>query len=370
MKDENFNIRGSKPRILVAPLDWGLGHATRCIPIIFKLLQQNCDVLIAADGAGKFLLQKEFPGLAFIDLNGYRIQYSRKKNRLPVKLLLQFPKLIYRVYSERRWLKHIVHQYQIDAVISDNRLGLSHKKIPCIYITHQLQIKTGNRFSESIAQKIHYHFINKYSACWVPDVSGEINLSGGLSHPAVFPKTPVTYLGLLSRFEKIDAEVKYDLCVLLSGPEPQRSIFEKIVLHDLKKFEGTAFVVLGLPGKLQIVKPGPGQVEIQNHLPAEELGLLLQRSKIIICRSGYSSVMDLVKLLKHAILVPTPGQTEQEYLAGYLQDQHLFYTVQQKDFSLSGALEAFNNFNFSEIRLQQNDYEIVIEVFVQQLSGQ
>jgi hypothetical protein len=186
----------------------------------------------------------------------------------------------------------------------------------------------------------------------------------------VFPKTPVTYLGLLSRFEKIDAEVKYDLCVLLSGPEPQRSIFEKIVLHDLKKFEGTAFVVLGLPGKLQIVKPGPGQVEIQNHLPAEELGLLIQRSKIIICRSGYSSVMDLVKLLKHAILVPTPGQTEQEYLAGYLQDQHLFYTVQQKDFSLSGALEAFNNFNFSEIRLQQNDYEKVIEVFVQQLSGQ
>jgi UDP-N-acetylglucosamine transferase subunit ALG13 len=298
------------------------------------------------------------------------MQYSRKKNWLPIKLLLQFPKLLYRVYAERRWLKNVVHLYKIAAVISDNRLGLSHKKIPTVYITHQLHIKTGNRFTESIAQKIHYHFINKYSACWVPDAAGEINLAGELAHPAIIPKIPVTYLGPLSRFKKTETEIKYDLCVLLSGPEPQRSIFEKIVLNDLKKFEGNAFVVLGLPGELQILKLKSGLLEIQNHLPAAELSLLIQQSKTIICRSGYSSVMDLVKLQKHAILVPTSGQTEQEYLASYLQDQHLFYAVQQKDFSLPDALERFNAFNFSKIPLQQNDYEKVIENFVQQLLNQ
>ena len=131
INDNNFNTQQSRPRILVAPLDWGLGHATRCIPIIFKLIQQNCEVFIAAEGAIKILLQKEFPRLGFIELKGYRMQYSRNRSWMPVSLLLQFPKLISRIYAENRWLKKVVDEYKIDAVISDNRLGLSHKKIPC-----------------------------------------------------------------------------------------------------------------------------------------------------------------------------------------------------------------------------------------------
>jgi UDP:flavonoid glycosyltransferase YjiC (YdhE family) len=188
MKVENFNIPGLKPRILIAPLDWGLGHATRCIPIISALIQQNCSVIIAAESQVKFLLQKEFPNLQFIHLTGYRIKYSRYKLWMPVKLLLQLPKIVYRIYAENLWLKRIVKQNKIDVVIADNRMGLYHKKIPCIYITHQLSIKTGNRFTESVAQKIHYHFINKFCACWVPDAEGALNLAGELSHPVTMPK--------------------------------------------------------------------------------------------------------------------------------------------------------------------------------------
>jgi UDP-N-acetylglucosamine transferase subunit ALG13 len=366
MKGENFNIPTNKLRVLVAPLDWGLGHATRCIPIIFKLLQQNCEVIIAAEGMGKILLQKEFPGLIFIELKGYRVQYSRTRSRMPVKLMLQFPKLIYSIYAENRWLKKIVVEHKIDAVISDNRLGLHHKKIPCVYITHQLQIKTGSRFTDSIAQKIHYHFINKYSRCWVPDAAGKINLAGELSHPVILPGVPVIYLGPLSRFEKTGTGIKYELCIILSGPEPQRSIFENIILKDLEDCKEPAFLLRGLPGNLPTIGSNSRTLQIQNHLAAAELNLVLQQSKIIICRCGYTTVMDLVKLQKKAILVPTPGQTEQEYLAGYLQAQHIFYTVQQKDFSVADALKKAAAFAFKEIVVEQNKYEPAIEDFVDQ----
>jgi uncharacterized protein (TIGR00661 family) len=349
---------------LVAPLDWGLGHATRCIPLIFKLLQQNCEVIVAAEGAGKILLQKEFPQLAFIELKGYRMQYSRNSSWMPVSMLLQFPKLISRVYAENRWLKKAVAEYRIDAVISDNRIGLSHKKIPCVYITHQLLIKTGNRFTERIAQKIHYHFINKYQTCWVPDASGEINLGGELSHPATLPKLPVIYLGPLSRFEKKETEFKYDLCIVLSGPEPQRSVFEKMIMRDLKDFNGNALLVRGVPGKGPVSTSNSNTVEICDHLPAAELNQVLLQSKMVISRSGYTTIMDLVKLQKKAILVPTPGQTEQEYLATYLQQQHLFYTMPQESFSITAALQKAAAFDLSKAPLIPDDHEKVIEDFV------
>ena len=367
IKPENFNIPGNRPRVLVAPLDWGLGHATRCIPVIFKLLEQRCDVIVAAEGAVKFLLQKEFPDLVFIELRGYRMRYSRNRFWMPLKLMVQFPKLIYRVYAEKRWLQETVDAYKIDAVISDNRLGLSHKKIPGVYITHQLLIKTGNRFTERIAQIIHYHFINKYKACWVPDAAGKINLAGELSHPVLLPKIPLQYLGLLSRFENTVIGFKYDLCIILSGPEPQRTVFEKIILNEVKGLRGNVILLRGLPGKLLADELNNPVLEIKDHLSAAELSIVLQQSKMVISRCGYTTVMDLVKLQKRAILVPTPGQTEQEYLARYLHQQKLFYCAQQKNFSLQDVLKNAANFQYAELTIPQKDHEAVIEDFVRAL---
>ncbi|MEP7237552.1 MAG: glycosyltransferase [Ferruginibacter sp.] len=297
------------------------------------------------------------------------MQYSRTAFWMPVKLLLQFPKIIYRVYAEKRWLKKTVAAYKIDAVIADNRPGLSHKKIPSVYITHQLKIKTGNRFTERLAQKIHYRFINKFTACWVPDAAGEINLAGELSHPGVLPKVPVVYLGLLSRFQKKETDFKYDLCILLSGPEPQRSIFEKLILKDLNDFNGSVFMLRGLPGNSPMVEHNSGTLEIQDHLPAAALNTVIQQSKMIICRSGYTTIMDLIKLQKKALLVPTPGQTEQEYLAVYLQQQQLFCTVPQKDFILATTLNKATAFDFRETTFSQNTYEKAIEDFVKQIEN-
>ncbi len=366
MKDRNFNIPTDKPRVLIAPLDWGLGHATRCIPIIFKLLQKNCEVIIAAEGVGKLLLQKEFPALEFIHLKGYRVSYSRSKALMPLKMLLQFPKIIYRIYAENRWLKQIVRSYKIDAVISENRMGLYHSKVPCIYITHQLKIKTGNPFTEKIAQKIHYHFINKFSACWVPDIEGDMNLAGDLSHPSTLPKVPVKYIGPLSRFEKTESTFKYDLCIILSGPEPQRTVFEKIILKGLDKISGNIFLLRGLPGNTMNEK-STNNIDIKNHLSAGELNLVIQQSKMIISRCGYSTVMDLVKLQKRAVLVPTPGQTEQEYLANYLSSKKVFYCISQADFILQDAMKEAGLYEYKNINIPLDEFKKEIELFVVQL---
>lgn len=313
------------------------------------------------------LLQKEFPSLNFIELKGYRMSYSRNRALMRLQMLLQFPKLIYKIYAENRWLKKIVSSYKIDAVISDNRMGLYHSKIPCIYITHQLKIKTGNALSEKIAQKIHYHFINKYSACWVPDIETSVNLAGELSHPEVLPETPVQYIGPLSRFEKTEAVLKYDLCIILSGPEPQRTVFEKMLLKDLDKIPGPVFLLRGLPVNTNYIDAA-NNAEIKDHLAARELNLVIQQSKIVISRSGYSTVMDLVKLRKKAILVPTPGQTEQEYLANYLSSKKLFYCIPQADFVLQDALKEAGAFAYSNMPIPHDDYKKVVEDFVGQLN--
>ena len=367
MKGENFNISDRKPRVLVAPLDWGLGHATRCIPLIHELLALNCDVMIGAEGAVKNLLEKEFAQLIFLPLKEYEIKYSHKKSGLSVKILLQLPKIIRRIYHEHRWLKKIIIQNNIDAIISDNRFGLYSTMVPCIYITHQLTIITGNHFFDWIAQKINYHFINKYNACWIPDAIDENNLAGILSHPKHLPQTPAVYLGPLSRFEKITVEKKYDLAVILSGPEPQRTFFEDLLLKQLENYTGTCLFVRGLPADVQQLVCENVSIDMHNHLSSTTLNKAILQSEWVISRSGYTTVMDLVKLQQKAILIPTPGQTEQEYLAEILMKKNIFYCIKQEEFSLHQDLKKAAGFSFTRLVLNPDEYKMVIENFVTNL---
>jgi uncharacterized protein (TIGR00661 family) len=368
INNNNFYTKIYRPRILVAPLDWGLGHATRCIPVINELIKHHCEVVIAADKASFFLLKKEFPTIVFLRINGYKIQYSRNKKWLSFKLLVQFPKIIFSIWKENAWLKKVIDEYQIDAVISDNRFGVYNKRIPCVYITHQLHIKTGNKFSEKIARKIHGHFIKKYSYCWVPDFK-ENGLAGELSHQENIPSN-VLYIGPLSRFEKIhDVPKIYNLLISLSGPEPQRTIFEKMILTQLKTFMKKVLLVRGLPEENKKLQTDLKSTVIVNHLSAKELNIAFQQSEMIISRSGYSTIMDLVKLSKNAILVPTPGQTEQEYLSDYLMERKYFYSVQQNNFSLETTIGQASSFPFINPASSIDNYKNVIYEFVLSLKS-
>ncbi len=370
MKFEKFNRGQVNKRVLVAPLDWGLGHATRCIPIIYELLHLNLDVVIAADGKNKILLKKEFPNLQFLHLPGYNVHYSNTAFWLPLKLLVQIPKIFNRIYAEHRWLKKIIKQENISAVISDNRMGLYHNSIACIYITHQLTIKTRSRFSDELAQKIHYFFINKFNACWVPDSAAATNIAGQLSHPKKMPQSPVKYLGPLSRFEKKMVEQKYDLLIVLSGPEPQRTLFENLLLQQIKSYPDKVAMVKGLPQQDvadDFVFDTQNNIAVANHLSAAALNNAILQSAIVIARSGYTTVMDLIKLQQKALLVPTPGQTEQQYLADYLMEQQLFYSCPQQNFSLQEALQKLENFNFKKLEPDQYAYKKILQDFAEAL---
>ena len=195
--------------ILLSVLDWGLGHATRCIPIIKTLQKHSVKVTVACTPALKKIFEKELENINYYILPGYNIRYSRYKKLFAVSLLSKFPRLIKVVYKERKWVQKICREQKFDAIISDNRFGFYHKSIPSVYITHQLYIETGNIFLNKWAQKIHYHFINKFSECWVPDVKEKPGLAGALAHPIRLPKIPVHYLGIYSRFKKENVPKNY-----------------------------------------------------------------------------------------------------------------------------------------------------------------
>ncbi|NOT50007.1 MAG: glycosyl transferase family 28 [Chitinophagaceae bacterium] len=338
-----------KPRILVAPLDWGLGHATRCIPIIKELLLQGCEVWLAGEGRQKELLKTEFPELPFLDLPGYRIVYAKTKKGLLWKMIQQGPQLRRAILYEHQWLKRMVKENHFDAVISDNRYGLYHSDIPCIFITHQLLIKSSaGKWTEKVLQKRNFKYINRFTECWVPDLEGENNLAGDLSHPPKKPNIPVRYISLLSRFTSYSPSGdggKDHLLIILSGPEPQRTILENKIIKDISHYNGTAVIVRGLPGSASLI-PSTNMLLFYNHLPAKELNDEMMRAEYIISRSGYSTVMDVMTLQKKSILIPTPGQTEQEYLGEYLMKKRMAITASQKDFSLTGVLSKAGSFTY------------------------
>jgi uncharacterized protein (TIGR00661 family) len=337
-----------KPRILVAPLDWGLGHATRCIPVIRELLAQGCEVWLAGEGSQEQLLKTEFPELPFLELPGYRINYAKTARGLIWKMILQGPKMQRAIQYEHRWLKKAVNKHGFDAIISDNRYGLYHPAIPSIFITHQLTIKSSlGKWTGKILQKRNYKYINRFTECWVPDVAEENNLAGELSHPQLKPIIPVHYIGLLSRFEKKDtAAIKNHLLIVLSGPEPQRSMLEERIITDISHYNYTATIVRGLPG-IPSLLPSTNMIKFYNHLPSVELNAAMQDAEYVISRSGYSTVMDIIALEKKSILIPTPGQTEQEYLGNHLMKKGIALCINQKEFLLNNALKAADNYRYS-----------------------
>lgn len=349
--------------VLVAPLDWGLGHSTRCIPLIKHLQSLDCKVIVAAEGATEKLLKQEFPSLQFVHLNGYRIEYASDKRFLGAKILMQLPKIYQAIQHEHTWLKNIVTQHNIDIVISDNRYGLWHKDVRCVFITHQLLIKAPFAFAENLLQKINYHFINKFAECWVPDEQGNLNLAGLLSHPAVLPKVRVKYLGTLSRLALKQTSAVNNLLIVLSGPEPQRTFLENTLLNQLQTFDGKALFVRGLPGEVKTLSSFK-DVRIVNHLSSAEMEAAFNESELIISRSGYTTVMDICKLHKKAILIPTPGQTEQEYLASHLYKQGWCLTVEQDVFNLHEVLHRASNFPFNLPTFVTDTYKKVVEDFI------
>lgn len=343
-----------KKKILIAPLNWGLGHATRCIPIINALLQHNFIPVLASDGAALSLLRKEFPDLETLELPSYNITYSKKGYFLKFKLLKDSPKIIKTIRQEQNVIKSIVKTHTIDGIISDNRFGVYHKDLPSVFITHQLKVLSGN--TTWLSTKLHQKTIKRFDECWVPDNLGQPNLSGRMGH-IENPMLNIKYIGPLSRFQKTSSKSAYDIMVLLSGPEPQREILEKKLLEVFKNYKGKVLFVKGVVEDEQTVQES-GNLTIYNFMTTDLLEKSLNSSRLIISRSGYTTIMDLAKLGKKAFFIPTPGQFEQGYLAKRMHENNLAPFCKQDDFSLEKlkdidnfkGLEAFDDApNFKEL---------------------
>jgi predicted glycosyltransferase len=332
-----------KKRILVAPLNWGLGHATRCIPIINALLDFGFEPVIGSDGAAMGLLTKEFPKLEFIELPAYDISYSKNPNQLKYKLLTSTPKVLRAVKIEKKIVKNLVTKGEIQGIISDSRFGVRSKKVPSVYMTHQLNVLSGS--TTWFSSKMHNKVIKKYDECWVPDIKGDNNLSGNLGHVG-HSNLNIKYLGIISRFKKIESEKIYDLMVLLSGPEPQRSLLEKHLLKELKEYKGRVLFIRGVIENKQH-KEQIGNVQLVNYMVGEELELAINKSKAILSRSGYTTILDLAKLGKQAYFIPTPGQFEQAYLAKRLDEMDIVPHAKQDEFRMTDLSEIGNYSGFT-----------------------
>ncbi|MCF1715195.1 hypothetical protein L0U88_11215 [Flavihumibacter sp. RY-1] len=364
-------------------MEWGLGHASRCIPILNYLLN-NCqaDLVVAASGPQAALIRAVFPTLSIVDIPAYSINYHKNRAGTITRLAFSLPHLAQQIRAENRWLLEFARNHPLDAIISDNRYGLWHPKIPSFLITHQLGIKTPfGKSVDALVRKQLYRYIEKFNACWVPDFKemGQ-SLAGDLSHPKHFPGIPVEYIGPLTRITSADKNAiipdlanlslpafqstitktffqfssgksqegrgtAIQLLVVLSGPEPQRSIFEELILKQWAQAPGQSLLLVrGLPAEKTVTKlnteqliPIPNAMAV-NHLSPAALSQAIANADCILTRSGYSSIMDLLPHHSNCCMVPTPGQTEQEYLAHYLAVKGLIQTQQQHRFSLSSIL--------------------------------
>ncbi|MCF6129245.1 glycosyltransferase [Flavobacterium sp. AS60] len=328
-------MKNSTKNILVAPLNWGLGHATRCIPIIRELEKNGFTPILASDGVALQLLQKEFPHLQSLELPSYEIEYAKNGADFKWKLIKNSPKMIDAIFTEKKIVKKWIAEFNLQGIISDNRLGVYSKKIPSVFMTHQLNVLSGK--TTWISSKLHQHFIKKFTECWIPDIKENPNLTGKLGH-LKNSSLNLKYLGPLSRLEKKDLPIKYDLMVILSGPEPQRTFLEEKLIKEVQSFKGKVLFIKGIIESEQKTTKDKN-VTYYNFMTSSEIETAFNESETVLCRSGYTTVMDLAKLQKKAFFIPTPGQFEQEYLAKRLKRNGFIPYAKQDNFIIENLLE-------------------------------
>ncbi len=311
----------SASRVLIAPLNWGLGHATRCIPIIRELINNKCELTIASDGAPLELLKEEFPKLKFLTLPSYNVSY--KYGSLATNVIVQSPKMAMVYRKENSLIKEWYKKEKWDVIISDCRYGVYHKEAKNILVTHQLNLQFDKSATSFMANTVNRQFFKSFQEIWVPDYEDH-RLSGALSQ---LPKQEnVHYLGGLSRMYPQRLPQKYDITVILSGPEPSRTTFENKLWNLLSE---TDYKIAWVRGIEEEWDKQHNNITMHNRVGTSILNQLLNSSNIVISRTGYTTVMDLDALNKRAILIPTPGQGEQEYLGKWLESHPLF-TIEQE----------------------------------------
>jgi len=328
--------------ILISPLAWGLGHATRDIPIIKELESRGHKITIATSRGALDLLKKECPDCEFINFEDYPLPYSSTKYFLP-KFFASLPLMLEALVEEHKKALHLISNNKYDIIISDSRFGVYSENIPSFLISHQLRFSTPDYLKpiEDLSQYINEYFFKNFKRVIVPsNRPGEDCLSGKLcqsTREAVNAKA--YYAGILSSAYKMDVPEDLDFLIIISGPEPQRAKLEEIILSRARKLPGKKVVLLGRPGD-NFEKRLDENTIAKSYAGGEEKMDLMNRAKFIIARSGYTTMMDIAELdKKRGLFIPTPGQTEQEYLSEYYEKKKWFYSQSQYELDFPKDIE-------------------------------
>lgn len=336
-------------RILVAPLNWGLGHATRCIPIIQLLLDKGCEVVVASSERPYHLLKQAFPQLAHLYFPNYEISYPENEN-MAVTILRKSPEMFWETRKENRRLQELIWEYAIDGVIADNRFGFYNRRVPTVFLAHQLSLHMTPGFGwlKPFADAANLSYARRFTRIWIPDFAGADNLSGSLSHFDGLPRN-ACYVGPLSRFNGT-AEIAdrpadaFELLITMSGPEPQRTFLEERLTAQALELPYKTLLVVGKTEDGITPKPVGNQVFKAGHLPSAQLKAAMQHARYMVCRSGYSTIMDLAALGLKAAFIPTPGQPEQEYLAELYAEKGIAPYAHQQEASIAKLIENYADY--------------------------
>jgi UDP:flavonoid glycosyltransferase YjiC (YdhE family) len=330
--------------VFVSPLNWGLGHSTRDIPLIEELLRQGHEVSIGTSGNALTLLQRECPECNFILFKDYPAPYSDSRFFLP-SFIAGIPALLRAFAVERKRLEQILAENKFDLIISDNRMCVYSSLIPSYFISHQLRYSMPGYLYPLELMTIPFNsfFHSKFEGVIVPDIDplgGSKNLSGKLSRTNLnVTKRRVYYAGILTSTKKMALIEDLDYLAIVSGPEPQRTKLEEIVMKQVQTLPGEKVVLLGSPQK-DLHQKVDGHTTVHSYVSTEEKAVLMNRARFIITRSGYTTMMELAELdKKHGLFTPTPGQTEQEYLSRYYARQGWFLSRSQYKLKLAEDVE-------------------------------
>jgi hypothetical protein len=326
-------------KVMFGICSWGLGHATRTLPIIRRFVRDGEDVIVVSYGRALNLLRNELgDSVKYVELADYPPPTTARPRMMALDTLLSSPKYLHSMYTEHRFVEKSFWGGHVDVVFSDNRYGFYSLRVPSYFMTHQLRIMNPLflRSLEAGSEVFNRWFLNRYTGVIVPDFK-ENGLAGRLDHGlSVIEEDDLNYVGVLSDFERRSSSQEVDLFVSISGAEPHRTSFERLVRKQLENYKGRAVVSLGRPAETEI----RGRVRIQGMSSRETQEDLLNGARVVVARAGYSTIMDVCALGKRSLLVPTPGQTEQEYLASYHMSRGSYYCVDERALDIKHQLDA------------------------------
>ena len=321
--------------IIYGVCSWGLGHATRSLPVIRKLISEKNNLTIISNGRSLEVLKKELgEDITYVDIPDYPMLLSENTRQFLAKSMVYWPVFIKRIEDGLAALQKILNKKHYDCIISDARYDMYSKQIPSFFISHQMRIMNPLQIKmfEGAMERFNMFFFKRYIGVIVPDYKDN-NLSGDLSHNLKrIDENRIHYVGVLSDFTKKSVKKDIDYLISISGPEPQRSMLEEKLASQIHELQGNVVMTLGKAEEYSIKKKD--QLTTYTFVTKELREELLNKAKMVISRSGYSTLMDVAVVGTKALFIPTPGQIEQEYLSQYHNQLGTFYSVPQDEVDL------------------------------------